>query len=163
MHCKCWMMTSLDGNIFLRYWSFMRWPVNSPHKGQWRGDLIFSLVCDWMDGWVNDREADELRRHRIHYEVIVMWGSTCPVKCAVLLVCLAIVTSSLEQRNICWLECHTKIYNVARAQRSWHSKPNVIYSNALGSTHTYTSNISYQFMPKLNAIRAIAVISIRGV
>ena len=22
-----------------------RWPVNSPHKGQWRGALMFSLIC----------------------------------------------------------------------------------------------------------------------
>ena len=25
-----------------------RWPVNSPHKGQWRGALIFSLICAWI-------------------------------------------------------------------------------------------------------------------
>ena len=33
---------------FLRYWSFVRGihrsPVNSPHKGQWPGALIFSLI-----------------------------------------------------------------------------------------------------------------------
>ena len=27
-------------------------PVNSPHKGQWRGALMFSLVCVWINGWV---------------------------------------------------------------------------------------------------------------
>ena len=26
--------------------------MNSPHKGQWRGALMFSLICAWMDGWV---------------------------------------------------------------------------------------------------------------
>ena len=25
-------------------------PVNSPHKGQWRGALIFSLICAWING-----------------------------------------------------------------------------------------------------------------
>ena len=34
---------------FPRYWPFVwgihRWPVNSPHKGQWCGALIFSLSC----------------------------------------------------------------------------------------------------------------------
>ena len=34
---------------FPRYWSFVRGihrsPVNSPHKGQWRGTLMFSLIC----------------------------------------------------------------------------------------------------------------------
>ena len=49
--------------------------VNSPHKGQWRGALMFSLICVWMNGWVNSREAGDLRRHRDHYDVIVM-GNT---------------------------------------------------------------------------------------
>ena len=43
-----------------------RSPVNSPHKGQWRGALMFSFVC------VNNRETGYLRRHRVHYDVIVM-------------------------------------------------------------------------------------------
>ena len=28
-----------------RYWPFVWRPVNSPHKGQWRGALMFSLIC----------------------------------------------------------------------------------------------------------------------
>ena len=47
-------------------------PVNSPHKGQWRGALMFSLICVWINGWVNSREAGDLRRHRGHYDVNVM-------------------------------------------------------------------------------------------
>ena len=47
------------------------WPVNSPHKGQWSGALMFSLICACINRWVNNREADDLRRHRAHYDVIV--------------------------------------------------------------------------------------------
>ena len=47
-------------------------PVNSPHKGQWRGALMFSLIYAWINDWVNNREAGDLRRHRCHYDVIVM-------------------------------------------------------------------------------------------
>ena len=47
-------------------------PVNSPHKGQWRGALMFSLICVWINGWVNNREAGDLRRNRAHCDVIVM-------------------------------------------------------------------------------------------
>ena len=58
------------------YWTFVRgihWsPVNFPHKGQWRGALMFSLICTWINDWVNNREAADLRRHRAHYDVIVM-------------------------------------------------------------------------------------------
>ena len=61
---------------FPRYWPFVRGihrsPVNSPHKGQWRGSLMFSLICLWTKGWVNNREAGDLRRYRAHYDVIVM-------------------------------------------------------------------------------------------
>ena len=46
-------------------------PVNSPHKGQWRGALMFSLICVWVNGCHN-REAGDLRRHRAHYDVNVM-------------------------------------------------------------------------------------------
>ena len=47
-------------------------PVNSPHKGQWRGVLMFSLICIRINDWVNNREAGDLRRHRGHYDVNVM-------------------------------------------------------------------------------------------
>ena len=57
---------------FPRYWPFARgihWsPVNSPHKGQWRGALVFSLIC----AWVNNREAGDLRHHRAHYDVTML-------------------------------------------------------------------------------------------
>ena len=61
---------------FPRYWPFMRGIhrslVNSPHKGQWRGALMFSLICAWINGWVNNRETGDLRRCRAHYGVTVM-------------------------------------------------------------------------------------------
>ena len=47
-------------------------PVNSPHKGQWRGALMFSLINAWINDWVNNREAGDLRCQRGHYDVIVM-------------------------------------------------------------------------------------------
>ena len=36
----------------------------SQHKGQWRGALMISLICVWINGWVNNREAGDLRRYR---------------------------------------------------------------------------------------------------
>ena len=61
---------------FSRFWPFVRGihrsPMNSPHKGQWCGVLMFSVICAWIKGWVNNREAGDLRRHRAHYDVIVM-------------------------------------------------------------------------------------------
>ena len=50
-----------------------RSPVKSPHKGQWRGALMFSLICVWINGWESNREAGDLRRYRAHYDGIVMY------------------------------------------------------------------------------------------
>ena len=61
---------------FPHNWPFVRGihrpPVNSPHKGQWRGALMFSLICVWINGWVNNHAAGDSRRYRAHYDVIVM-------------------------------------------------------------------------------------------
>ena len=61
---------------FQRYWPFVRGihrsPMNYKCKGQWRGALMFSVICAWINAWVNDGEAGDLRRYRAHYDVIVM-------------------------------------------------------------------------------------------
>ena len=62
---------------FPRYWHFVwgihRSTVKSPQKGQWRRALMFSLICAWINGWVNNREAVDLRRHRAHCDVTVIF------------------------------------------------------------------------------------------
>ena len=45
---------------------------NSPHKSQWRKALMFSLICAWINGWVNNGKDGDLRRHHALYDVIVM-------------------------------------------------------------------------------------------
>ena len=57
--CTFSMLTPSNGNIFRV-------------TGQWRGALMFSLICVWINGWVNNREAGDLRRHRGHCDVSVM-------------------------------------------------------------------------------------------
>ena len=53
---------------FLRYWPFSR----GIHRSLTRiSDAFFDLA--WINGWVNNSEAGDLRRHRDHYDVIVMW------------------------------------------------------------------------------------------
>ena len=55
---------------FPRHWPLWggggihRSPVNSPHKGQWGRALIFSMICASTNGWVNNRDAGDLRCHR---------------------------------------------------------------------------------------------------
>ena len=57
---------------FPRCWPFVgeihRSPVDSRQKGQWRGALMFSLI----GARINSRDAGDLRRDRVHYDVSVM-------------------------------------------------------------------------------------------
>ena len=103
-----------------RCWPFVRGihrsPVNSPHKGQWCGALMFSLMCTRINSWVNNREAGDLRRYRAHYDVTVMvekwWKNAsgwcwkhcivgqnhnCCQKCIENLICKLSATFSMEQ------------------------------------------------------------------
>ena len=77
---------------FLRHWPFVRGihrpPVNSPHKGQWRGTLMFSLIYAWINGWVNNCEAGDLIRHVGHYDVILMT------------MCIIMILQWFVQRNV---------------------------------------------------------------
>ena len=72
-----WHDDVIKSKHFPRNWPFVREihrsPVNFPHKGQWRGALMFSLIYAWINDWVNNREAGDLRRQHGHYDVIVMW------------------------------------------------------------------------------------------
>ena len=85
---------------FPHYWPFVRGihrsPVNSPHKGHWRGALMFSLICTWINHWVNNREADDLRRYRVHHDVIVMC-IVYPIKYkhGLVLLCLVVLLLSV--------------------------------------------------------------------
>ena len=98
LFCRFWGSehdSITKGKHFPRYWSFVwgihRSPVNSPHKGQWHETLMLSLTCAQINGWVNIREAGDLRHHRAPYDVNVMGVSgfvsiTCfrlldPAKC----------------------------------------------------------------------------------
>ena len=69
-------MTSSNGNIFRvtgALWEESTGHlVVSSHKGQWRGALMFSLICAWTNDWTNNRDAGDLRRHCTHYDVTVM-------------------------------------------------------------------------------------------
>ena len=80
---QCWYPSKPSGQDdvikwkhFPRYWPFVRGihrsPVNSPHKGQWRTALMFTLICVWINGCANNRKVGDLRRYCAHYGVTVM-------------------------------------------------------------------------------------------
>ena len=96
-----------------RYWPFVqgihRSPVNSPRKGQWRGALMFSLICARINRRVNNGEAGDLRRHRAHCDVIVMkLVNTTPGG--------PLVASFTKEANW-WLAKHPLVFNGRLANR----------------------------------------------
>ena len=73
-------MTPWNGNIF-RFTGPLCEEITGhrwfPHKDQWRRALMFSLICAWTKGSVNNRNAGDFRCHRAHYDVVVMNGRVC--------------------------------------------------------------------------------------
>ena len=73
------MMTSSNGNIFR---------VTGPLYGEFTGhrriplkrlvtrSLDVSFICAWINGWVKNCEAGDLRPHRARYDVTVMMGES---------------------------------------------------------------------------------------
>ena len=71
-----YIVTSSNGTIFPRYWPFVReftdhqWiPLTEASDAEFR---CFLWSAPWITGWVNNREAADLRRYRAPYDVIVM-------------------------------------------------------------------------------------------
>ena len=55
---------------FPRYWPFVRGILGEFPS---RGALMLSVVCAWTNSWSNNEDTGDLRRHRSHHDVTVMW------------------------------------------------------------------------------------------
>ena len=108
-------------------------PVNSPHKGQWRGPLMFSLIWAWINGWVNNREAGNFRRYRVYYDVIVMY-----ISCG-----LGILGDLVGRRlTASWIDIPRFLWD-----RLWRKHtPLRNFTSALIRLYTTIENPSYFFM-----------------
>ena len=140
MKGNSYMMTSSNGNIF-RVTGHLCGnpppPPPPPHKGQWRGALMFSLICVWINDWVTNREAGDLRRYRAHYDVSVINFVVITVPAGGLALWDAWASAGTVMTNIytgptlqglkmCWgIRCHFRLYicMIARHEtESWHIK-----------------------------------------
>ena len=94
---------------FPRYWHFVRGihrsPVNSPHKCQWRGALMFSLIWASTNGWANNGDVGNFGRHRTHYGVTVI-------------VCGKAVTKDVQHRSTPNTDNNTQ-QNEKRVHKPW--------------------------------------------
>ena len=100
--------------------------VNSPHKGQWRGALMFSLIWARINIWVNNGEAGDLRRQCAHYDVIVIyWMNTTEI--------LMISIISTDYSRALWplwimLSGHRKMIRNCNSQRELEERHSYLCS-----------------------------------
>ena len=133
-HNYSWWRPQME--TFPRYWPFVRGihqsPVNSPHKGQWREAFMFSLICIWINDWVNNHKAGDLRRNRARYDVIVMCPSYPLTECVAKTFNYRVIRRRIHiQINI----CHRPITH----SRGLHRSANLL-SNWKPSPHFYLNS-----------------------
>ena len=120
--CECELSCVHDEVIkwqhFPHYWTFgqgiHRWLVNSPHKGQWRGALLFSLIRAWTNSWAKqwrrrwfEMPSCSLWRHSNDFATLISCGLGQHVYESVF-VCKKIYST--------WVQCHVKMQN---AHNKW--------------------------------------------
>ena len=97
-------------------------PVGSPHKGQWRATLEFSLIYAWTNDWANNRDADDLKRHRAHYDVVTVRVNHSPFgTCSIpsprsRQVNAATSTSAIAATNATHMPCHSHLFSIWMAK-----------------------------------------------
>ena len=138
-----YMMTSSNGNIFLVTGHFCG--EFTGDKGQWRGALMFYLICTWINGCINNREAGDLRRHRAHYDVAAM----------TILYCLSNIfictTSSMCRKFYFWklIYLQKDLKNISFDMLTWLS---ILYWTRFFTTCSYNVYTSlFQILNDWNA------------
>ena len=129
---------------FPRYWPFLRGIhrslVNSPHKGQWRGALMFSMICTCINGWVNNRDAGNLIHYRAHYDVTVMSVCAKPKRWR------CIVKKAFRNKKHCqcfyWFSSYDKICDALTAVIFGNQAPCCSFVN---THHTLEILIKFRF------------------
>ena len=119
-------------------------------NSQWRGALVFSLICTRINGWVNNGESGDLRRHWAHYDVIVMILRLGPFWCRSRLyitgstpdALIAFQASFKMARTFCQTKGGTRIFTRIS---HWRDKKNIhprilpdISANYLGQRMKFT-------------------------
>ena len=47
-------------------------PITDELTTQRQVTRSFDVFCAWINSWINNRDAGDLRRHHVHYDVTIM-------------------------------------------------------------------------------------------
>ena len=135
---------------FPRYWPFVRGihgsPVNSPHKGQWRGALMFTLIWARIYGWVNNCEAGD----KFETQSRPLWRHRNNVFAHIYQGCFTDIRVIIPSDNVVTLKNMSKIVSPSNLVRSrsreigcyiWLSKRSEIWQTSLQRCCRCASNI----------------------
>ena len=117
--------------IIYKVWDRITYPFpnfNGACRNTWwrsRGALIFSLICIWINSWVNNREAGDLRRHHAHHDVVVMIPVLTPSNFGISLLCkflvIFLICGILHFKRV----SHVSVWSIVSYQSYWSLKREV--------------------------------------
>ena len=93
-----WKHCSVTGPLCGEFTGHQSIPLT---KATWRGALMFPFHA-WTNGWANNRDAGDFRRHRSYYDVTVIYGSVCSVYQATIVVLESFTDTQTVPATLCW-------------------------------------------------------------
>ena len=142
---------------------------------------MFSSICVWINGWINNRKAGDLRPHRAHYDVIVInttfrtvalnvilcWNWPChetwdsfSIYCYISVVTHVTTSLSYWLRS-CWATDKKRALNVCDIRVILFAIGNIIGSPIFVDTNTgIHPHAAPQYHAWPNARRGIAVLNV---
>ena len=106
---------------------------NSPVTGEFPSQRpVFSLISAWLSAWVNNREVGDLRRHRAHYDVIVM---------------RTITPMSVRQAWRIWVNMSHKTYKTwYNHNKTKHNRVHILWEISYVTTHQLCSRLRFALL-----------------
>ena len=104
---------------------------NSPVTGEFPAQrpvtriLMFSLICAWINGWVNNREAGNSRRQRTYYDDTVTWK--------IRFKCRMWIAANTLPKKVCRFQCK-EIGKYLQVRRTIYFKNVTVISDVYNSS-----------------------------
>ena len=92
--------------------------------------VVFSLICAWTNGWVNNRDAGDFKHHRAHYDVTVMMCNWTAFGVGTCSSSSGVIVTQLIKVHVELACCDTKGQNKTK---DIYTKTNVPNSKVLGA------------------------------